>query len=292
MDGDAVRRVFVRTSQKRLSPETGWVFRCNLITMTNNSIIEIRNLSFAYSGHPVLEEINLSVREGDFVAMIGPNGGGKTTLLKLMLGLLMPTGGSLEVLGHAPRRVSHRIGYMPQNVHVNTHFPVTALDVVLMGKLTRGKRWNRFSKRDRREAQKALDRLGMGAFCRRRIGALSGGQLQRIFLARALVSEPQLLFLDEPTANIDTRGQAEFYSLLKELNASVTIIVVSHDLLVLSAYVKSVACINRRLHYHDQAEITTDMLESMYPCTPDQPCQVELIAHGLPHRVLGIHGKE
>lgn len=260
--------------------------------MKNDPIIEIRNLGFAYSGHPVLEDINLTVREGNFVAMIGPNGGGKTTLLKLMLGLLIPTGGSLKIFGHPPRQVSHHIGYMPQNVHVNTHFPVTALDVVLMGKLKPGKRWARYSNGDRLEAHKALDRLGMGAFCHRRVGKLSGGQLQRVFVARALVSQPRLLFLDEPTANIDTRGQAEFYSLLKELNESVTIIVVSHDLLVLSAYVKSVACINRRLHYHDQAEITEDMLETMYPCTPDQPCQVELIAQGLPHKMLRIHGEK
>lgn len=258
--------------------------------MANDPIIAIRNLSFAYSGHPVLEEINLTIREGDFVAMIGPNGGGKTTLLKLMLGLLAPTGGSIRIFGQPPRQVSHRVGYMPQNVHVNTHFPVTAMDVVLMGKLKPGKPWTRYSSGDRLEAHKALDRLGMGAFCNRRVGELSGGQLQRVFVARALVSEPRVLFLDEPTANIDTRGQAEFYGLLKELNESVTIIVVSHDLLVLSAYVKSVACINRRLHYHDQAEITADMLETMYPCTPDQPCQVELIARGLPHRPLQIHG--
>ncbi len=260
--------------------------------MADEPIIAIRNLSFAYGGHPVLEDIDLTIHKGDFVAMIGPNGGGKTTLLKLMLGLLAPTGGNIRIFGRPPRQVSHLIGYMPQNVHVNTHFPVTALDVVLMGKLKPGRRWTRYSNQDRVEAHKALDRLGMGAFCHRRVGELSGGQLQRIFVARALVSEPRLLFLDEPTANIDTRGQAEFYGLLKELNESVTILVVSHDLLVLSAYVKSVACINRRLHYHDQAEITADMLETMYPCTPDQPCQVELMARGLPHRPLHIPGDE
>jgi zinc transport system ATP-binding protein len=121
------------------------------------------------------------------------------------------------------------------------------------------------------------------------MGALSGGQRQRVFIARALATRPKLLLLDEPTASIDTKGQADFYRLLKELNEEVTVLVVSHDLLVISRYVKSVACVNKRLHYHDQAEITGDMLASMYPCSVEEVCPVELVAHGLPHRVLMAH---
>ena len=135
----------------------------------------------------------------------------------------------------------------------------------------------------------ALDRLEMAALADKKIGELSGGQRQRVFIARALVTQPQLLLLDEPTASIDTKGQADFYSLLKELNKDITILVVSHDLLVISRYVKSVACVNKGLHYHDQAEITGDMLETMYPCTVEEVCPVELVAHGLPHRVLKDH---
>lgn len=253
-------------------------------------IIQVDNLDFTYHGQPVLEEVNLTVREGDFIAMIGPNGGGKTTLLKLILGLLKPDQGEIQVMGKHPTRVSHQIGYVPQDVNINRSFPITALDVVLMGKLSPGKRWSRNTDRDRRDAMDALGRIDMADHAHRRIGELSGGQRQRVFIARALVTRPRLLLLDEPTASIDSRGQTEFFNLLKRLNEDVSIIVVSHDLLVISIYVKSVACVNRRLHYHHQAEITGDMLEVMYPCTVEEVCPVELVTHGhLPHRVLEHH---
>jgi zinc transport system ATP-binding protein len=253
-------------------------------------VIRITDLDFAYNGQPVLQGINLDVREGDFIAMIGPNGGGKTTLLKLMLGLLKPDRGEISVLGKPPGRVSHQIGYVPQDVNINRRFPITALDVVLMGKLAPGRRWSKTAEKDRRDALDALARIDMTDYADRRIGELSGGQRQRVFIARALVTRPRLLLLDEPTASIDSRGQTEFYRLLKRLNQEVSIVVVSHDLLVISTYVKSVACVNRRLHYHHQAEITGDMLETMYPCTVEDVCPVELVTHGrLPHRVLQHH---
>ncbi|MCP4690481.1 MAG: ATP-binding cassette domain-containing protein, partial [Desulfobacterales bacterium] len=222
-------------------------------------------------------------------AMIGPNGGGKSTLLKLMLGLLKPDRGVIRVIGQSAQKASSSIGYVPQDVHINRNFPITALDVVLMGKLDPKKRWARKSASNRREAMAALERMGMAAHAEKKIGELSGGQRQRIFIARALVTRPTLLLLDEPTASIDTKGQADFFKLLKELNSDVTILVVSHDLLVISRYVKSVACVNKGLHYHHQAEITGDMLENMYPSTLKEVCPVELVAHGLPHRVLKDH---
>jgi len=252
-------------------------------------IVEINNLSFAYNGEIVLEDVNLEIRPQDFIAMIGPNGGGKTTLLKLILGLLKPDKGSIRVTGQPARKASASIGYVPQDVHINRSFPITALDVVLMGRLDPQKRWVRKSASNRHEAIAALEKLEMGALAEKRIGDLSGGQRQRVFIARALVTRPRLLLLDEPTASIDTRGQTEFFRLLKELNKDTTILVVSHDLLVISRYVKSVACVNKRLHYHDQAEITGEMLESMYPCSVEEVCPVELVAHGLPHRVLRDH---
>ena len=253
-------------------------------------IVEIKDVFFSYNGNEVLQDVNLNVHQGDFIAMIGPNGGGKTTLLKLMLGLLHPDRGAVSVLGMPAQRTSHHIGYVPQDVHGNRSFPITALDVVLMGKLEPGKRFSSSSRQDRREAMEALERMAMAALAARRIDELSGGQRQRVYIARALVSRPKLLLLDEPTASIDTRGQADFFKLLKDINKDVTILVVSHDLLVISTYVKSVVCVNRRLHYHCQAEITGDMMEMMYPRAEQAVCPVELLAHGVPHRVLKDHG--
>ncbi len=257
-----------------------------------SSIIDIQNLHFSYNSQPVLQDINLSVKAGEFMAMIGPNGGGKTTLLKLMLGLLNADSGSIRIFGKAPKDASPRIGYVPQDIHINQNFPISSLDVVLMGKLKPGKGRSRHSKEDRMAALQALEQVGMEKYRDQRIGELSGGQKQRVFIARALVTDPDILFLDEPTAGIDTKGQNEFYALLKELNHKMTIIVVSHDLMVISRNVKSVACVNQHLHYHGHAELTGEMIEMMYNCKIEETCPVELIAHGLPHRVLHKHENE
>jgi zinc transport system ATP-binding protein len=155
-------------------------------------IIQITDLDFSYNGQPVLEAVNLEVGEGDFVAMIGPNGGGKTTLLKLILGLLNPDKGTVLVMGQSARKTSSCIGYVPQDVHTNRSFPITALDVVLMGKLDPGKRWTRSSAANRQEAMAALNRLDMADHADKRIGEFSGGQRQRVFIARALVTEPEI----------------------------------------------------------------------------------------------------
>ena len=246
-------------------------------------VVEIRDLWFSFDGVPVIKEANLSVRQHDFLALLGPNGGGKTTLLKLMLGLLKPDQGTVRVFDKRPSQVVQRMGYMPQNVSFNQSFPITVLDVVLMGRLRHRRNWSGYTRHDRIEAQRALERVEMWEYRKRRVGDLSGGQRQRAFIARALGADPELLLLDEPTASIDTKGQTDFYDLLRELNETITIVVVSHDLSVLSSYVKCVACVNQRVFYHDAAEITEDMLEMAYHCP------VELIAHGLPHRVLKTH---
>ncbi len=255
-------------------------------------IADIEQVAFSYNDQVILENVNLKIFKGDFVAMIGPNGGGKTTLLKLILGLLLPSKGKIRIFDRPPQKASYHIGYVPQDIHINQNFPITAMDVVLMGKLLPGKRWQRNSLKDRQEAMAALGHMEMEAFADTKIGELSGGQRQRIFIARALVTRPRLLLLDEPTASIDSKGQADFFRLLETLNNEMTILMVSHDLLAISRHVKSVACVNRHLHYHNHTEITGDMLEIMYPCTIEEVCPVELVAHGLPHRVLQDHHED
>jgi zinc transport system ATP-binding protein len=256
----------------------------------SSAIAELRNVSFAYNGNIVLQDVNLTVREGDFIAVIGPNGGGKTTLLKLMLGLLQPDTGTIRVMGKPALRASRQIGYVPQDLHINRGFPITPLDIVAMGTLAPDRRPIRRAARARRAAVRALKRLRVADCAEKKIGELSGGQRQRVYIARALVSDPRILLLDEPTSSIDAEGQTEFFGLLADLNREITILLVSHDLLAISTHVKSVACVNQRLHYHHQAEITGDMLETMYPTREGDVCPVELVAHGLPHRVLKHHG--
>ena len=254
--------------------------------LKSSPIIEVHDLWFSYNGNLILKEVNLKIHPGDFLAIIGPNGGGKTTLIKLMLGLLEPGRGSIRVFGRSPREVVSRIGYVPQDIHINKGFPISVLDVVLMGRMRGGGGWRRFSNIDRMVSRKALERVEMWEHRRRRMGELSGGQSQRVFVARALVAEPELLFLDEPTASVDTKGQTDFYDFLKELNKTVTIVVVSHDLMVLSSYIRSVACVSQQVFFHDAPEITKDMLEMAYHCP------VELIAHGVPHRVFPTHPEQ
>jgi zinc transport system ATP-binding protein len=249
----------------------------------DSPVIEVRDLWFSFNGQEVLKEVNLTVNAGCFLAVIGPNGGGKTTLLKLMLGLLEPDRGTLKVLGVAPREASPRIGYVPQDIGVKSTFPISVFNVALMGRMRGGGGWWRFSKADRTLAQKALERMEMWEYSSHRMEELSHGQRQRVFIARALVAEPEILLLDEPTASVDTKGQTDLYDLLREINETITIVIVSHDLGIVSSYVKSVACVNRNLIFHDAAEITGEMLEMAYQCP------VELIAHGLPHRVLREH---
>ena len=250
----------------------------------NDPIIEISDLWYSFNGIPVLKDVNLTVQRGAFIALLGPNGGGKTTLLKLMLGLLKPERGIVRVFGQSPGVVAHRIGYMPQHVHFNQSFPISVMDVVLMGRLRPGRGWSRYTRDDRVAARKALEQMEMFESRNRRVGELSGGQAQRVFIARALVDEPEVLLLDEPTASVDTKHQTDLFDILDELNKTVTIVVVSHDVGIVSSHVRSVACVNQQLFYHDAAEISEEMLEIAYQC-----CPLELVAHGMPHRVLQVH---
>jgi zinc transport system ATP-binding protein len=250
-------------------------------------VIELDNVSFFYNSHPILKDVSLRVEERDFLAIIGPNGSGKTTLLKIVLGILNPSHGSVRVFGKQPGEAAGLIGYVPQETGLNKGFPISVQDVTLMGRLGRSGRGRRYTSEDRAFARQMLEKVGMWEYRDRPIGKLSGGQRQRVLIARALCAGPKILLMDEPTASVDSQFQTDLYDLLKELNATITIVVVSHDMSVLSGYINSVACLNQTLFYHDAGEITDEMLHSAYHCP------VDLIAHGgVPHRVLRKHDHE
>jgi zinc transport system ATP-binding protein len=246
--------------------------------------VELSDVGFSFRETPVLEAVNLRVEPGDYFAILGPNGGGKTTLLRLILGLLRPDRGSVRVLGGTPAQARGRVGYVPQHAAFDLDFPIRVIDVVLMGRLAARRPLRSFSADDRATAQGALEKVEMASHADRAIGALSGGQLQRVLIARALALEPRLLLLDEPTASLDERIGRSVWELLEELSQHMAIVLVSHDIGAISHYVREVACLNRTLFSHPSRELTPEILEATYGCP------VELLAHGHPHRVLGPHG--
>ena len=214
-------------------------------------VIEIENLTFAYEKDIILENINLIVDEKDFLAIIGPNGGGKSTLLKLILGIYTPKQGGIKVLGKAPKYSLDKIGYVPQNTNVNTDFPIKVIEVVLMGHVDGKRPVFGYGKEEIACAMGALEQVGMKELAQTKIGSLSGGQRQRVMIARALCAHPSILILDEPTSSIDITGQREIYELLKMLNEQITVIVVSHDISVILEYANKAAHVNKTLSFHD-----------------------------------------
>lgn len=246
-------------------------------------IIDLKGVWVKYDRLTVLEDVNLTVEEGDFLGIIGPNGGGKSTLLKVILGLIKPHKGEVRILGKKPEKARRMIGYVPQYGPSNIDFPISVWQVVLMGRLGTKRMFSKYSKEDREATQEALEVVDMLDFRDRQIGELSGGQRQRVLIARSLVSDPKVLLLDEPVTGIDTRMQKEFYELLEKLKSKVTIIMVSHDLSAVSVLVDKIACLNGKLHYHGSKELVPEDIDESYGCP------VELIAHGVPHRVLHKH---
>lgn len=232
--------------------------------MPDNNAINFRNVSFAYNKcTPVLDDATFAIREHDAICVVGPNGGGKSTLLNLLLGILSPDRGSISVFGRAPVAARPFIGYMPQYTAFDCKFPVNVMDVVLMGRLSHN-RFGRYSREDRAAALAALEETGMADFARRTFNALSGGQRQRVLIARALAGNPRLLLLDEPTSNIDPGAQEQFYSTLKRFGGKMTMIIVSHDLGFVSGWLDGVVCVNRTVHLHPVSDITGEVIRDMY----------------------------
>lgn len=253
---------------------------------TATPIIEIKNLSAGYDGRTVLRDVNLTIYEHDFLGVIGPNGGGKTTLIKCILGLLKPFGG--EILFHSQLPSSGKdqlsMGYLPQYNSIDRKFPITVEEVILSGLSSQKPLASRFTAAHREKARSVIARMGLEGMEDRAIGALSGGQLQRALLGRAIISDPEVVILDEPSTYIDKRFEARLYELLAEINRECAIILVSHDIGTVLQQVKSIACVNETLDYHPDTGVTEEWLERNFHCP------IELLGHGaLPHRILGEH---
>ena len=247
--------------------------------------IEIRSVDVRFGETDALQGIDLTIGHGDFLGIIGPNAGGKTTLLKVMLGLIEPDRGEVRVFGRPPKEARGLIGYVPQYARFDSDFPISVAETVGMGRL--GPRTRRTSRsRDRALVRQALDTVELSDVADVRVGRLSGGQLQRALIARALAAEPKVLLLDEPTASLDTNIGRSVYGLLDRLAEEIPIVLVSHDIGVISRTVRTIACLNVRLHYHHSRELTPEMVEAAYGCP------VDLVAHGVPHRVFESHGDD
>ena len=235
--------------------------------MSDAPAVETTGVCFSYNADPVLVDVNISVPRLDLAAIVGPNGGGKTTLLKLMLGLLEPDCGEVRVFGERPRDVTKRMGYVPQDFSYDRTLPITALDVVLMGRLGTGGVFGTWTGAARDRAREALETVDAAQLADRRFVDASAGQQQRVLIARALATEPEMLMLDEPTASLDVAAEREIYRLLQELNERMTVVLVTHDLGFVSDVVKSVLCVNRHVKRHpttEMGQITGELLEEMY----------------------------
>ena len=228
-------------------------------------VIELKGVSFSFDGrNQVLEDVTLSIEPLSFASVIGPNGGGKTSLLKIILGLFEPSAGSVRVLGTSPVRARHRIGYMAQHSTLDAAFPVRVLDVVLMGRLGPSRLVGPFDQADIAAASGALERVGLASLERRPFADLSGGQRQRVLLARALASGPELLLLDEPASGLDQKVELDFFDLLRELNQTATIVLVSHDLGFVQSFVRSVICVHRTVDVHPTNLVDGTTIRELY----------------------------
>lgn len=251
-----------------------------------NKILELKNITVGYeSNKPILNEVNLDVYQNDFLGIIGPNGGGKTTLLKTMLGLINPSKGDILFYKKDQQVNRLNIGYLPQINQIDKKFPISVFDVILSGLTAKRKFFTYFTKEQKEQAKEVAHRMGLDGLIDRPIGNLSGGQLQRTLLGRAIVDNPDLLILDEPNSYVDKRFETNFYKILEEVNLKTAIIIVSHDVGTVISLVKNIACVNEGLHYHSGSNVTSEWLEQTYTS-----CPIEIVGHGdFPHRILEKH---
>ncbi len=246
-------------------------------------LIDIRHLTVGYDESIILSDVSLTIHNNDFIGVIGPNGGGKTTLLKAILGLLTPIKGEVYYHDCMTEGNHHRIGYLPQINNIDRKFPISVAEVVKSGLMSRKRIIKHYEKKDLEFAGQLMEQAGIYEIRNKAIGELSGGQIQRTLLCRALVNQPKLLVLDEPNTYVDNRFEKELYEKLRKLNEEIAILLVSHDLGTISTYVKSIACVNHSLHYHPGNKITPELMEAY-------ECPIQIITHGkIAHTVLTQH---
>lgn len=246
-------------------------------------LVEIRNLTVGYDETIILSDVSLTIFDRDFIGVIGPNGGGKTTLLKAILGLLTPVQGEVVFHDCMTEGNHHRIGYLPQINNIDRKFPISVSEVVKSGLMSRNRIIRKYDRADLDYAGELMNQMGIYEIRNKAIGELSGGQIQRALLCRALVNRPKLLVLDEPNTYVDNRFEKELYEKLRKFNEEIAILLVSHDLGTISTYVKSIACVNHSLHYHPGNKITPELMEAY-------ECPIQIITHGkIPHTVLHQH---
>lgn len=246
--------------------------------MMSMTLIEIKNLNVGYGNQKVLENVNITITSNDFIGVIGPNGGGKTTLIKSILGLLPVWSGKI-----ISKLNASKIGYLPQFNPIDKEFPITVKEVVLSGLAGHKGIFGTYTKSDKKRTHELLEQAGIAKLMHKNVGHLSGGQMQRALLCRALINQPELLILDEPSTFVDSYFESELFKWLKELNKSIAILMVSHDLGTISSHVKTIACVNKHLHYHQSNKITPEQLAHYN-------CPIKLITHGeVPHQVLATH---
>ena len=246
-------------------------------------LVELQQVTAGYADEVVLRSINLTVRAQDFIGVIGPNGGGKTTLVNVILGIIKPMSGNIIFHPDSSDRRRRFIGYLPQVSHTDKKFPISVRDVALSGLATSQRFMNHYSAGDNERVQQVLAQMGIEQLAGKNVGELSGGQLQRVFLCRAIIAQPRLLILDEPNTFVDNKFENDLYLILRELNKEMAILMVSHDVGTITYYVKSIACVNKTLHYHDSNIISQEQLASYN-------CPIQIITHGdVPHTVLRTH---
>lgn len=249
--------------------------------LMSSNVVSIKNMSYKIRDNYILEDITLSIKNNDFLAIIGPNGGGKSTLLKIIMGLLKPENGTVSVFNTTPEEARGKIGYLPQITHLESDFPINVFETVMMGRYNGI--FKDYTDKDEKYVMESLEAVKMADFKDKQIGNLSGGEMQRVLIARALSRRPKLLLLDEPTASIDPEMQGLFYELLKKIRKEMVVVLVSHDVGVVSSYVESIACLNGRLFSHGPVETASKGIKEAYNF------KLDLITHETPRRVLKEH---